>query len=80
MVINSTIYQQNEQSPAILTENKKKGTKTYGIGFDLIFFFLEFNRFNDTFSNISAISWRPVLVVKKPEYPESTTDHVHSFL
>jgi len=32
---------------------------------------------NATFSNISAISWRPVLVVeeKKPEYPERTTDH-----
>ena len=30
--------------------------------------------FNATFSNISAISWRPVLV-KKPEYPERTTDH-----
>ena len=28
--------------------------------------------FNATFSNISAISWRPVLV---PEYPERTTDH-----
>jgi len=27
-----------------------------------------------TFSNISAISWRPVLVVKQPEYPERTTD------
>jgi hypothetical protein len=26
-------------------------------------------------SNISAISWRPVLVVKKPECPERTTDH-----
>jgi hypothetical protein len=31
--------------------------------------------FNATISNISAISWRPVLVVKKPEYPERTTDH-----
>jgi len=29
--------------------------------------------FNTTFSNISAISWRPVLVVE--EYPERTTDH-----
>jgi hypothetical protein len=31
--------------------------------------------FNTTFSNISAISWRPVLVVEKPEYPERTTNH-----
>jgi hypothetical protein len=31
--------------------------------------------FNATFSNISAISWRPVLVVGKPEYPEKTIDH-----
>ena len=29
--------------------------------------------FNATFSNISAISWRPVLVVE--EYPKRTTDH-----
>jgi hypothetical protein len=29
--------------------------------------------FNATFSNISAISWRPVLVVK--EDPERTNDH-----
>jgi hypothetical protein len=28
---------------------------------------------NATFSNISAISWQPVLVVK--EYPERTIDH-----
>jgi hypothetical protein len=31
--------------------------------------------FNPTFSNISAISWRPVLVVEEAEYPERTTDH-----
>jgi hypothetical protein len=31
--------------------------------------------FNATFINISAISWRPVLVVKEAEYPERTTDH-----
>jgi uncharacterized DUF497 family protein len=31
--------------------------------------------FNFTFSNISAISWRPVLVVEEAEYPERTTDH-----
>ena len=31
--------------------------------------------FNATFSNISAISWLPVLVWKKPECPERTTDH-----
>jgi hypothetical protein len=31
--------------------------------------------FNATFRNISAISWWPVLVVeRKPEYPERTTD------
>jgi hypothetical protein len=31
--------------------------------------------FNTTFSNISAISLRPVSVVKEAEYPERTTDH-----
>jgi hypothetical protein len=30
--------------------------------------------FNAPFSSISAISWRPVLVVEEPEYPERTTD------
>jgi hypothetical protein len=30
--------------------------------------------FNATFNNISAISWRPVLVVEEAEYPERTTD------
>jgi hypothetical protein len=40
-------------------------------GFDLIWFIV----LNTTFSNISAISWRPVLVVDEAEYPERTTDH-----
>jgi len=31
--------------------------------------------FNATFSNISAISWRPVLVVEEAGVPERTTDH-----
>jgi len=31
--------------------------------------------FNATFSNISAISWRPVLMVEEAEYSERTTDH-----
>ena len=43
----------------------------FSFWFDLIWFIV----FNATFSNISAISWRPVLVVGKPEYPEKTTDH-----
>ena len=30
--------------------------------------------FNDTFNNISVISWRSVLFVEKPEYKEKTTD------
>jgi len=34
--------------------------------------------FNATFSNISAISWRPVLVVEEAEYPERTTDPVQA--
>jgi len=38
---------------------------------DLIWFIV----FNATFSNISVISWRPVLVVEEAEYPERTTDH-----
>jgi hypothetical protein len=31
--------------------------------------------FNAIFSNISAISWRPAIVVEEAEYPERTTDH-----
>jgi hypothetical protein len=31
--------------------------------------------FNTTFSNISAKSWPPVLVVEEAEYPERNTDH-----
>jgi hypothetical protein len=31
--------------------------------------------FNATFSNISAISWRPVLVVEEAGVLERTTDH-----
>jgi hypothetical protein len=30
--------------------------------------------FNATFSNISALSKRPILVVEEAEYPEKTTD------
>ena len=30
--------------------------------------------FNDTFNNISVISWRSVLLVEETEYPEKTTD------
>jgi len=41
------------------------------IDFDLIDFWC----FNATFSNITAISWQPVLVVEEAEYPERTTDH-----
>ena len=39
--------------------------------FDLIWFIV----LNATFSNISAISWQPVLVVEEAEYPKRTTDH-----
>ena len=31
--------------------------------------------FNATFGNISAIAWRPVLVVEEAGVPERTTDH-----
>ena len=30
--------------------------------------------FNATFNNISAISWRSLVVVEETEYPEKTTD------
>jgi len=38
---------------------------------------VDFWCFNATFSNISAISWQPVLVVEEAgvEYPERTTDY-----
>ena len=39
--------------------------------FDLIWSLM----FNATFSNISAISWWPVLVVEEAGIPERTTDH-----
>jgi hypothetical protein len=38
------------------------------------FYFFNLCCFNATFSNISAISWQPVLVVEEAEYPERTTD------
>jgi hypothetical protein len=31
--------------------------------------------FNATFSNISAMSWRPILVVEEAGVPGETTDH-----
>jgi hypothetical protein len=37
--------------------------------------FGDFWCFSATFSNISAISWRPVFVMTETEYPERTTDH-----
>jgi hypothetical protein len=36
---------------------------------------IDFWCFNVTFNNISAISWRPVLVVEEAGVPERTTDH-----
>jgi hypothetical protein len=38
------------------------------------FIFGWFMVFNATFNNISVISGRSVLLVKKPEYPENTID------
>jgi hypothetical protein len=38
-------------------------------------FEISFLVFNATFNNISAISWRPVLVVEEAEYLERTADH-----
>jgi hypothetical protein len=38
---------------------------------DLVWFIV----FNATFSNISAISWRPGLVVEEARIPGDTTDH-----
>ena len=35
---------------------------------------LGFFVFNAIFNNISAISWRSVLLVEETEYPEKTTD------
>jgi hypothetical protein len=36
--------------------------------------FFDFWCFNATFSNISAISWRPVLVVEEDGVPGETTE------
>jgi hypothetical protein len=32
--------------------------------------------FNVTFNNISAISWRSILLMEETEYPEKTTDQL----
>jgi len=40
----------------------------------LLFGLIGFMLLNATFNNISAISWRSVLLWRKPEYPEKTTD------
>jgi hypothetical protein len=37
--------------------------------------FIDFWCFKATFSNISAISWRPVLAVEEARVPETTNDH-----
>jgi len=36
--------------------------------------------FNATFNNISAITWRPVLVVEEAEYPERMGKQLVSFI
>ena len=36
-----------------------------------------FMGFKATSNNISVISWRSLLMMKKPEYPEKTTDLSH---
>ena len=38
-------------------------------------FFFDFWCFNATFNNISAMSWRPVLVVEEADVPEKTSNH-----
>ena len=53
-------YLYNNQQKAVLNRNSLNN-----LNFELLVF-------NATFSNISAISWQPVLVM---EYPERTTDH-----
>ena len=37
---------------------------------------VSFMVFNATFNNISAISWRSVLLVEETEFPEKTTDQL----
>jgi hypothetical protein len=41
----------------------------------LIDLWIDFWVFNATFSNISPMSWRPVLVVEEVGVPVRTTDH-----
>jgi hypothetical protein len=36
--------------------------------------------FNVTFNNMSVISWRSVLLVEEPEYPEKTTDKLFFYV
>jgi hypothetical protein len=53
------------------------------VGFRIYYFITDFDFilflvFNATFSNISAISWRPVLVVEEAGVPERTTDPGHA--
>ena len=44
------------------------------IGVDVALTMACFLVFNDTFNNISAISWRSVYWWREPKYPEKTTD------
>jgi hypothetical protein len=58
--------------------NYKKGALDLRFLFATIriwFYFIWFLVLNATFNNISAILWRPVLVMEKAEYRERNTDH-----
>jgi hypothetical protein len=59
--------------PGGIFSNEFEDTKGVNRIHKLIFDFFDFWCFNATFNNISAISWRPVLVVEGN--PERTTDH-----
>ena len=36
--------------------------------------------FQDTFNNISVISWQSVLLLEEPKYPEKTTDKLYHIM
>jgi hypothetical protein len=51
-----------------------RNLKTHSVKIQVIMVGVRVMVFNATFKNISVISWRTVLLGRKPEYREKTTD------
>ena len=64
-------YRRSCQTNFLMKYSKSRGNNSSNIGTIILLYFLFFYIlcFNATFSNISAISWRPVLVVEEAGVP-----------